>query len=101
MYGQEKKRSASSMAQILDLIHIAVGIIIVICAVMAFVNPEKNQFLFPLIFWLAATLYGVNGWVKLQAGKREKKKRIGGIVLCMVAAVLIVVGILSAVSIWR
>ncbi len=101
MYGQEKKKNPRNTALMLDLLHIVVGILVVICAVLAFLNPEKNQFLFPLIFCLAALLNGVNGWHKLKISGRDKKKKAGGIALCAIAGILFAVGVLSAVSIWR
>lgn len=101
MYGKEKKRSPRNLSLILDMLHIVVGILVVVCALLAFLNPEKNRFLFPVIFLLAALLYGVNGWVKLKDGGRDKKKKAGGIALCAIAAALFVVGAVSAFSIWR
>lgn len=101
MYGQEKKKNPRNTALMLDLLHIVVGILVVICTVLAFLNPEKNQFLFPVIFCLAALLNGVNGWNKFQAGGWDKKKKAGGIALCVIAGILLFVGVLSAISIWR
>ena len=54
MAGQEKKRNPRSAALILDLLHIVIGILVVICAILAFLDPEGNSILFPVIFWLAA-----------------------------------------------
>lgn len=101
MYSQDKKKNPRNIAMMLDILHIVVGVLVVICAVLAFLNPEKNQFLFPVIFCLAALLNGVNGWNRLQTGGRDKKKKAGGISQCVVAGVLLLIGVLSAVSIWR
>ncbi len=99
---QEKKKNPRSSALMLDVLHIVVGILVVICAVLAFVNPDKNSFLFPVIFWLAAVLNGVNGWSKFQSGGRyNKKKMAGAAALWVIAAFLFVIGLLSAVSVWR
>ena len=40
----------------LDMVHIIIGIVIVVMAVMAFINPTENMVLFPLIFFAAAIL---------------------------------------------
>ena len=61
MAGQEKKRNPRSAALILDLLHIVIGILVVICAILAFLDPEGNSILFPVIFWLAALLNGIVG----------------------------------------
>lgn len=89
------------MALMIDILHIVVGILVVICAVLAFLNPEENQFLFPVIFWLAALLNGVNGWNRLKKGGRDRKKKAGAIALCVIAGGLFLVGSVSAISIWR
>lgn len=101
MYVQEKRRSPRNVSLALDLLHIAVGILVVIFAVLAFLDPERNQFLFPPIFWLAALLNGVNGWHKFSTGGRDKKKRAAGIALWVIAGILCLTGIVSAISIWR
>lgn len=86
----------------LDGLHIVVGILVVICAVLTFLNPDKNDFLFPVIFWLAALLNFVNGWNQFQSGGGHNKKKIAaGAALWTVAVFLTVIGVLSAVSVWR
>lgn len=101
MYVQDKKRSPRNIAFILDLLHIVVGILVTVCAVLAFLEPEGNRFLFPVIFLLAALLNGANGWHKVRESGRDKKKKAGGIVLYVIAGALLLIGIISAFSIWR
>ena len=36
---REKKRNPRSMAMILDMLHIVVGILVVVCVVLAFLDP--------------------------------------------------------------
>lgn len=98
---QEKKKNPRNAAMMLDIMHIVIGILVVVCAVLAFLDPENNQFLFPVIFWLAALLNGVNGWHRLKEGGRDKKKKAGAVALCVIAGGLFLVGVMSAVSIWR
>ena len=101
MAGQEKKRNPRSAALILDLLHIVIGILVVICAILAFLDPEGNSILFPVIFWLAAVLNGVVGvfWMKMSG--HDKKKQAGGAVQLLLAVILVILGALSAISIWR
>lgn len=75
MHSQEKKKNPRNTAMMLDMLHIVVGVLVVACTVLAFVNPERNSFLFPVIFWLAALLNGVNGWSRFQNGGRDKRKK--------------------------
>lgn len=101
MANQEKRRNLRNEAMMLDLMYIVVGILVVICAVLAFLDPEKNQFLFPVIFFLAGLLNGVSGWYRLKNSGRDKKRKLGGAVLLVCAGVLVLIGIASAVSIRR
>ena len=101
MAGQEKKRNPRSAALILDLLHIVIGILVVICAILAFLDPEGNSILFPVIFWLAAVLNGVMGGFRLKMSGHDKKKQAGGAVQCLLAVILTILGVLSAISIWR
>ncbi len=97
----DKRRNPRNISLFLDLLHIGVGILVVICAILAFLYPEQNQILFPVIFWLAALLNGVNGWVRIRTDTRGKRSRNGGILLCVAAGVLFVIGVISAISILR
>lgn len=101
MLNQEKKSNPRNTAMMLDLLHISVGILVVICAVLAFLNPDTYQILFPVIFWLAGLLNAVNGWTVWQNGGRDKKKKAAGILQCAMAVILLLIGVVSAVSIWR
>ncbi len=101
MANQEKKRNHRNEAMMLDLMYIVVGILVVICAVLAFLDPEKNQFLFPVIFFLASLLNGVSGWYRLKNSGRDKKRRLNGVALFVCAGILALIGIASAVSIRR
>ena len=86
MQGQ-RGRSERHSGVFLDMVHLILGIAIVILAVLSFINPEGNHMLFPLVFLLAALLNAVNG--------------IGASILQLaLAAGLMVLGIVSAISIW-
>ena len=99
MINQEKKWIPRNEALLLDLLHIVIGVLVVICAVLAFLDPEDNQILFPVIFWLAGLLNGVSGWYKLK--NSGKKKKAGGIALLMMGAALAALGVISIISIGR
>lgn len=75
---QEKKRNPRNAALILDLLHIVIGILVVICAILAFLDPEGNSILFPVIFWLAAVLNGVMGGFRIRMSGHDRKKQAGG-----------------------
>lgn len=98
---QGSKKKLRDRAMFLDFIHIFVGILIVVCAVLAFINPEKNCLMFPVIFGLAALLNAVNGIDRIVGSGKDGKRKAAGFALCGAALVLIVLCVLSMISIWR
>ncbi len=97
----EKKKNPRSAAMYLDILHIVTGILIVLCAVLAFLDPDNNSFLFPVIFWLAAFLNAASGRHQLSECGRDRKKKAGAVCRLTAAAGLLLIGVVSAVSIWR
>ncbi len=97
----EKKKNPRNSALYLDVFHIVTGILIVLCAVLAFLDPDSNSFLFPVIFCLAALLNGVSGRQQLIECGRDRKKKAGAVCRLSAAACLLLIGVISAVSIWR
>lgn len=96
----ERGRNLRNASMMVDLIHIVVGIVIVVLAVISFLNPEENMLLFPIIFLLAAVLNLINGVFKIRLAGREKKKKVPGIVILLFAFLLLFLAVISAVSIW-
>lgn len=84
----------------LDAAHIVIGIVIVVLAVISFLNPEDHMLLFPVIFLLAAVLNIVNGVYKIRMGGREKKRKASGILVLLFGLLLLALAVVSAVSIW-
>ena len=77
---QEKRKKSANIAFALDMLHIVVGILIVIFAVLAFLNPDENRILFPVIFLLAAVLNFANGYDRYRRGRGRKHLRTGGMI---------------------
>ena len=96
IYGQDTKKGPRNAALILDWIHIVIGFLVVLFAVIAFLNPEDNRILF-----LAAVLNLVNGVYQYRQSGRDKKKKAGAVVPFVIAGFLLIVTVISAISIWR
>lgn len=94
-------RSSRNLGYFLDLLHIGIGSVIVILAVISFLNAENNLVLFPVIFMLAAVLNLVNGWVKIRQSGRDKKKIAAGAGLLLFGICLVLLSGISAFSIWK
>lgn len=98
---QSGKRTSRNTGFVLDLIHIAIGLVIVVMAVISFLNPDNHLVLFPVIFFLACVLNGIDGYMKLARAGRDKKKKAGGAVLLLFALALAALAVISAISLWR
>ena len=93
--------SARNVGFFLDLLHIVVGIVIVVLAVLSFLRPDDGLVLFPIIFMLAALLNLVNGWVRIRQSGRDKKRLAAGIGILLFGICLVLLSVISALSIWR
>ena len=100
-YRQARRNSPRNTSLILDWVHIITGALVVIMAVAAFVDPEDNMILFPVIFFLASALNMVNGVYRYQQSGRDKRKKASAMGLIVIAVFLLVVMVVSAFSIWR
>lgn len=96
----EKRKGKRSYSFALDILHIAVGVLIVIFAVLAFLNPDENRILFPAIFLLAGILNFANGYDRFVKNRSRKKKRAAGAGLMTVGTVLFLLCVLSTLTIW-
>ena len=92
---QEKKRSGRVSSFVLDTLHVIVGILIVILAVLAFLNPDENRILFP-----AALLNFANGYDRFHNNRGKKKKRFAGAALMTAGVGLFLLCVVSALTIW-
>ena len=58
---QNGRRNARLSSFILDIVHIVIGCLIALLAVLAFWDPDRNKVLFPFIFLLGSVLYLITG----------------------------------------
>lgn len=100
MFVQDKKKSPRNTAVILDVIHIVLGAVIVILAVISFLNPEDHMVMFPVIFLLGAVLNLITGLCHIKS-VHEKRGRRAGYIQIVLGTLLLLLSIISAASIWR
>ena len=96
MAGNEKRRKVRGTTAALDTMHI----VIVLLAVISFMNPEDNMFFFPIIFLLAAILNLATGNHKLRHSKRNQRQKIAAVGQMTFGSVLVILAVVSAISIW-
>ena len=101
---RRKRRNPHMTAVAMDASHVLLCIGIVVLAVVIFLNPQQFQYLFPLVFGLAAVMQFLHGVPKIIAYRQshgvEKGRLAGGILLCGLGVILIVVAVVSGVTIW-
>lgn len=100
-YRQVKKNSPRNVSLVLDWVHIVIGALVSAMAAAAFINPDRNRILFPLIFFLGAMLNVFNGIYRYQQSGRNKRKKASAVGLLLIAGFLMAVMAVSAISIWR
>ena len=101
MYGQERKKGRRNEALLMDVVHIVLGALIVLLAVITFLNPEGNQILLPVIFALAALLNVINAIHKFRISGRSGSRKAAAAAQLLLAVILLAVAVVSAISIWR
>ncbi len=85
----------------LDIIHIVLGILILVMAALAFLDPEQNMMLFPLIFLTAALLRLISAGYTIIQLPHEKKRRARTAFDTITGILLLLLTAISAVEIWR
>lgn len=68
---------------IMDIVNVLIGIAVVVLAVFTFLNTSKNAWMFPIIFLLGGLMNLITGIKHLMWDRK-----INGIVLLVVAAIL-------------
>jgi len=101
MFANTRKKNPKTAAFIFDMFHIIVGILIIGMAVLCFLNPIEYEFLFCLIFLLAAVLNIANSIVKFKENKRMRKQRLSGAVLFIFGILLFVLSFISFICLFR
>lgn len=89
-----KKHTKNNL--IIEVLNLALGIAIIVLAIMTFLNTQKYAFLFPIIFLLGAIMNGTTAIKNFLGANRGR-----GIVALIVTIVLLMVFVGSAVVVWR
>lgn len=101
MYINRKSKNPRRIPIFVDIVHIVICIVIAVLTVLLFLNPEKNQLLFPVVFFLATLLNAVNAVVKWKAENARGGHLVSAIFFGIVAVLLFILTIVSAMSVWN
>ncbi len=101
---RRRRRNPHMTAVAMDAAHVILCIGIVVLAVIIFLNPAQFQYLFPIVFCLAAVMQFLHGVPKILAYRQshgaDKGRLVAGILLCGLGAILIAIAVISGVTIW-
>lgn len=84
----------------LDIVHIVIGTVIVVMAVLAFLDPVKNMVLFPFIFFFAGLIYLITAIFLFRISDHDRSVILRGAAQLGAALALFVVTFIAAVGIW-
>lgn len=101
MRGNHRYKNPRSGQLLVDVLHVLICVLIVILAVLAFLDPAGHIMVYPVIFFLAAVLNGIEAAGKLKRNNRGKKQLVAGISFSFLTVVLLALTAVSAVSVWR
>lgn len=93
-----KKTNIRDITNIINTIHIAIGIVIVVLTVILFIAPQEHLIYFPVVFALASIINYIKGIYVLSFQSRDRKRRKRGIIFIIIGAVLTIIGIASALT---
>ena len=77
-----------------------IGGLSALLAVLAFWDPDRNKVLFPFIFLLGSVLCLITGINQGRSCGRVRRRKVMAVTVVALGALLLVLAVLSAVSIW-
>ncbi len=93
-----KKTNIRDITNIINTIHIAIGIVIVVLTIILFISPQEHLLYFPIVFALASIINYIKGIYVLSLQARDRKRRKKGMAYIIIGAVLTIIGIASALT---
>ena len=87
MYVNRTKKNPYTKQTVFDVLSAVVGLAVIAVGIVSFINLEKNAWLFPVVFLLAAIFQCLRG------NHNKQVKRLSGILLML--------GVVSALCLWR
>lgn len=100
MHTNRKSKNPRTYQMMVDVLHVLICICIVVLAVLAFLNPAEYQVVYPIIFFLAAVLNAIEASSKLRRDNKGKNHKAASFGFGLVALVLLILTVVSAMSVW-
>ena len=103
MYRNKTKKIPYTRQTAFDVLSAVVGLAVIAVGVISFLDPEGNAWLFPIVFRLAAVFQCLLGIPRMMGGHGRKsgRRKALGIGLFFVAGILLLLGVVGALCLWR
>ena len=103
MYVNRTKKNPYTKQTVFDVLSAVVGLAVIAVGIVSFINLEKNAWLFPVVFLLAAIFQCLLGIPRMMGGYGRTIKCIKatGVGLFVLAGILLMLGVVSALCLWR
>ncbi|MCI8550380.1 MAG: hypothetical protein HFI68_07315 [Lachnospiraceae bacterium] len=103
MYVNRTKKNPYTKQTVFDVLSAVVGLAVIAVGIVSFINLEKNAWLFPVVFLLAAIFQCLLGIPRMMGGygRTSKRRKATGVGLFVLAGILLMLGVVSALCLWR
>ncbi|MBQ9886669.1 MAG: hypothetical protein IJM37_07420 [Lachnospiraceae bacterium] len=100
MYKANRTKNPFLKQIIANAIYVLIAAMIVGCGVYALIKGEAGKVFYPIVFFLAAILNFTDGIPRLFVDSRSKNKKIGGVALCVLGVIMLMVAGITAYTVW-
>ncbi len=103
MYVNRTKKNPYTKQTVFDVLSAVVGLAVIAVGIVSFIDLEKNAWLFPVVFLLAAIFQCLLGIPRMMGGysRTSKRRKAAGVGLFVLAGILLMLGVVSALCLWR
>lgn len=103
MYVNRARKNPYARRTVFDILSAAVGLAVIAVGVISFIEPEENSWLFPIVFFLASIFQCLLGIPRMMGGhgRGSGRKKALGIALFFLAGILLMLGVVGALCLWR
>ena len=103
MYVNRTKKNPYTKQTVFDVLSAVVGLAVIAVGIVSFIDLEKNAWLFPVVFLLASIFQCLLGIPRMMGGysRTSKRRKATGVGLFVLAGILLMLGVVSALCLWR
>ena len=106
MYLNRTKKNPYTKQTVFDILSAAAGLAVIAVGVFSFLDPDRNAWLFPVVFLLEAVFQTLLAIPRVSGGygnfgRKNGRQKAAGIALFIAAGMFVILAAVSAVCLWR